>query len=142
MHVSTGVRNCHTYDDHHKKFAWIVLANAVFVYLGTGFRRFCSRCDMKLFWVFTVKSKNGKWKSSCRLKNVTKPAELFHEFPFHNIRAKWQMQQLKQLTQILLQNHCITIRDFSENYKCCNLNKIQSNYFQKIKNFNPCTNNS
>ena len=38
--------------------------------LGTGFRRFCSRCDMKLFWVFTVKSKNGKWKSSCRLKKL------------------------------------------------------------------------
>ena len=72
----------------------------------------------------TVKSRNGKWKSSCRLKNVIEPAELIHEFPFHNICAKWQMQQLKQLTQILLQNHCITIRDFSENYKCCNLNKI------------------
>jgi hypothetical protein len=45
------------------------------------------------------------------VKNVTKPAELFHEFPFHNMRAKWRMQQLKNLTQILLQNHCITIHE-------------------------------
>jgi hypothetical protein len=27
-------------------------------------------------------------KKLMQVKNVTKPAELFHEFPFHNIRAK------------------------------------------------------
>jgi hypothetical protein len=31
---------CHTNDDLHKKFAWIVLANAVFVPRGTGFDYF------------------------------------------------------------------------------------------------------
>jgi hypothetical protein len=34
-------------------------------------------------------------KKLLQVKNVIKPAELFHEFPFHNMRAKWQMQQLK-----------------------------------------------
>jgi hypothetical protein len=36
----------------------------------------------------------------------------------------------------------ITIHDFSENYKYCNFKQIQSNYFQRRENFNPCTNNS
>jgi hypothetical protein len=78
-------------------------------------------------------------KKLLQVKNIIKPTELF---PFHNMRAKWQMQQLKNLTQILLQNHCITIHDFSENYKCSDLNKIQSNYFQRMENFNPYPNNS
>jgi hypothetical protein len=75
-------------------------------------------------------------------KKVTKPAELFHEFPFHNIRAKWEMQQLKNLTQSLLQNHRTTIHEFSENYNSSDLKKIQSNYSQRMENFNPCTNTS
>jgi hypothetical protein len=43
------------------------------------------------------------------------------------MRAKWQMN----LQQSLPQNHCITIHDFSENYRCCDKNEIQSNYFQR-----------
>jgi hypothetical protein len=44
-------------------------------------------------------------KKLMQVKNVTKPAELFHEFPFYNMRAKWQMQQLKNSTSKPLYNY-------------------------------------
>ncbi|XP_062578884.1 uncharacterized protein LOC134240823 [Saccostrea cucullata] len=88
----------------------------------------------------TVKSKGGETKKLMMTKKITKPAEVFdylkqllHKFPSHNMRAKWQMQQLKNLQQSLPQSHCITIHDFSENYKCWDKNEIQSNYFQRTE---------
>ena len=49
------------------------------------------------------------------------------------MRAKWQTQQLQNLRQCLPQNDCITIHDFSENYRCYDKNEIQSNYFQRTE---------
>jgi ribonuclease I len=42
-------------NDHHKKFAWIVLANAVFVPRGTGFDHFAS--DVIWDFFFSIYSK-------------------------------------------------------------------------------------
>ena len=47
--------------------------------------------------------------------------------------AKWQTQQLKNLLRDLPLNHCVSIHDFSENYRCSDKNEIQSNYFQKTE---------
>ncbi|MES9880719.1 MAG: hypothetical protein ABW185_07545, partial [Sedimenticola sp.] len=73
------------------------------------------------------------------VKKSTEPAEMFEyfktllqQFPAHQFRAQWQTKQMKTLIENLPIGHCVTIHDFSENYKCCAQNEIQSSYFQKL----------
>jgi hypothetical protein len=44
--------------------------------------------------------------------------KLLDKFPSHMFRAKWQNTQLKSLVKNLPLKHCITVHDFSENFKC------------------------
>ncbi|CAC5378511.1 unnamed protein product [Mytilus coruscus] len=40
---------------------------------------------------------------------------------------------MKSLVENLPIGHCVTVHDFSENYKCTEQNEIQSTYFQKLE---------
>ena len=58
-------------------------------------------------------------------KKETKPGAMFEHlrsllktFPAHNFRARWQHDQFAALLENLPHDHCITVHDFSENYKC------------------------
>ena len=73
-------------------------------------------------------------------KKTTKAGEMFahmkdilRTFPAHNFRAKWQHNQFSALLENLPINHCITVHDFSENFKCSEKVEIQSNYFSKTE---------
>ena len=72
------------------------------------------------------------------VQKISKPGEmisyflkLLDKFPSHMFRAKWQNTQLKSLVKNLPLKHCITVHDFSENFKCKEQTEIQSDYFQK-----------
>lgn len=74
------------------------------------------------------------------VKKETCPSEMFNyflqllqTFPAHQYRAAWQTKQLKTLTTSLPHEHCLAIHDFAENYKCSEINEIQSSYFQKVE---------
>ncbi|CAG2239432.1 unnamed protein product [Mytilus edulis] len=54
-------------------------------------------------------------------------------FPGHSFRAKWQTDQLKKLVENLPENECVTVHDFSENYRCTERIEIQSSYFQRTE---------
>ncbi|CAC5421842.1 unnamed protein product [Mytilus coruscus] len=51
----------------------------------------------------------------------------------HSFRAKWQTDQLKKLVENLPENECVTVHDFSENYRCTERVEIQSSYFQRTE---------
>lgn len=72
------------------------------------------------------------------VKKSTNPSEMFgyfksllEKFPGHQFRANWQCKQMKSLIRNIPIGHCVTIHDFSENYKCTSKNEIQSSYYQK-----------
>jgi hypothetical protein len=72
------------------------------------------------------------------VQKISKPGEmisyilkLLDKFSSHMFRAKWQNTQLKSLVKNLPLKHCITVHDFSENFKCKEQTEIQSDYFQK-----------
>lgn len=59
--------------------------------------------------------------------------ELLKSFPLHQHRASWQSKHFQSLVANLPKNHCVLVHDFSENYRCTDLNEIQSAYFQKTE---------
>lgn len=54
-------------------------------------------------------------------------------FPGHNFRAKWQNDQLKKIIENLPEDECVTVHEFSENYRCTEQVESQSNYFQRTE---------
>jgi hypothetical protein len=59
------------------------------------------------------------------VKKTSKPCETFsyflqilRSFPYHQFSASWQSEQLRSLLDNLPQNHCITINNYSESYRC------------------------
>ena len=74
------------------------------------------------------------------VKKKSKPYEMFayflqilSSFPYHQFSASWHSEQLKSLLENLPQNHCVTVNDYSENYRCFDKTEIQTGYFQKIE---------
>ena len=74
------------------------------------------------------------------VKKTSKPCEMFsyilqilRSFPYHEFSASWQSEQLRSLLDNLHQNHCITINDYSESYRCFDKTEIQTGYFHKIE---------
>lgn len=70
------------------------------------------------------------------MDKTTKPGEMidnlrkvFQFFPVHNFRAKWQTDQL---IENFPENECVTVHDFSDNYRCTDV-KIESSYFQRTE---------
>ncbi|CAC5374365.1 unnamed protein product [Mytilus coruscus] len=74
------------------------------------------------------------------VNKTTKPDELFNyfkdilkTFPSHQFRANWQNKQFQRLKENPPQQHCIFVRDFSENYRCFDKTEIQSSYFARLE---------
>ncbi|CAG2251287.1 unnamed protein product [Mytilus edulis] len=63
----------------------------------------------------------------------TPEPDTFNTFPGHSFRSKWQTDQLKKLVENLPENECVTVHDFSENYRCTERIEIQSSYFQRTE---------
>ncbi|VDI16270.1 Hypothetical predicted protein [Mytilus galloprovincialis] len=59
--------------------------------------------------------------------------ELLKTFPFHQHKASWQNEQFKSLVSSLLFGSCVCVHDFSENYRCSEMQELQSTYFQKTE---------
>ena len=59
--------------------------------------------------------------------------QILRSFPYHEFSASWQSEQLRSLLDNLPQNHCITIKDYSESYRCLDKTEIQTGYFHKIE---------
>jgi hypothetical protein len=96
--------------------------------------------NWKRFEYVEIKTKNGVKKKLTLVDKTTKPGEMItylkkvlEFFPGHHFRSKWQTDQLKHLVQNLPQNDCLTVHDFSENYRCSEQIEIQSNYFQRTE---------
>ncbi|CAC5396610.1 unnamed protein product [Mytilus coruscus] len=74
------------------------------------------------------------------VKKSTKPFEMFsyfiqilRTFPYHQFSTSWQSDQLRSLLDNLPHNHCVTVNDYSESYRCFDKTEIQTGYFQKIE---------
>ena len=74
------------------------------------------------------------------VKKSTTPFEMFsyfiqilRTFPYHQFSASWQSDQLRSLLDNLPLNHCVTVNDYSESYRCFDKTEIQTGYFQKIE---------
>ncbi|CAG2219783.1 unnamed protein product [Mytilus edulis] len=74
------------------------------------------------------------------VKKSTNPFEMFsyfiqilRTFPYHQFSASWQSDQLRSLLDNLPLNHCVTVNDYSESYRCFDKTEIQTEYFQKIE---------
>jgi hypothetical protein len=88
-----------------------------------------------------IKSKNDQKRKLMLVKKkhttvrvmVDYLMKLLEKFPSHNFRALWQNNQLKTLVENLPLRDCITVHDFSENYKCKELAELQSDYFQNLE---------
>jgi hypothetical protein len=59
--------------------------------------------------------------------------ELLDKFAGHQFRAQWQNEQLSNLRENLLPNHCVVIHDYSENYGCKEKFELQQAYFQRTE---------
>ncbi|CAG2227088.1 unnamed protein product [Mytilus edulis] len=101
--------------------------------------------DVQISWE-RYEYKNVKVKGDKMIRKLvlvrksSSPAEMFQyleklleTFPAHQFRAYWQSKQMKSLVENLPIGHCVTVHDFSENYKCTEQNEIQSSYFQKLE---------
>ena len=60
-------------------------------------------------------------------------SNILRDFPAHQYRTNWQSRELQTLKDNLPANHCICMHDFSENYRCVIIEKIQSDYYQKAE---------
>lgn len=94
----------------------------------------------KKFEYIDNKTKHGMKKKLTLVDKTTKPGEMIDNvrkvlqfFPGHNFRAKWQTDQLKNIIENLPENECVTVHDFSENYRCTDRVEIQSSYFQRTE---------
>jgi len=94
----------------------------------------------KKFEYIDIKTKNGTKKKITLVDKTTKPGVMIDNFkkvlqffPGHNFRAKWQNDQLKKIIENLPEDECVTVHDFSENYRCTEQVEIQSNYFQRTE---------
>ncbi|CAG2189365.1 unnamed protein product [Mytilus edulis] len=74
------------------------------------------------------------------VKKSATPFEMFsyfirilRTFPYQQFSASWQSDQLRSLLDNLPLNHCVTVNDYSESYRCFDKTEIQTGYFQKIE---------
>ncbi|VDI79809.1 Hypothetical predicted protein [Mytilus galloprovincialis] len=51
--------------------------------------------------------------------------ELLKIFPFHQHKASWQNEQFKSLVSSLSFGSCVCVHDFSENYRCSEMQELQ-----------------
>ncbi|CAC5393263.1 unnamed protein product [Mytilus coruscus] len=103
------------------------------------------KSDVQISWeryeYTNVKVKGDKMiRKLVLVRKSSSPTEMFQylkklleTFPAHQFRAYWQSKRMKSLVENLPIGHCVTVHDFSENYKCTEQNEIQSSYFQKLE---------
>ncbi|VDI41069.1 Hypothetical predicted protein [Mytilus galloprovincialis] len=66
----------------------------------------------------------------CSECGVCKFSMLPGELDESDVQISWERYEYKN---VKVKGHCVTVHDFSENYKCTEQNEIQSSYFQKLE---------
>ena len=100
----------------------------------------CNEWNGKRFEYIDIKTKHGTKKKLMLVDKTTKAFDMIkyfikivQSFVGHNLRSKWQTDQLKYLIENLPTNECFVVHDFPQNCRCIDRVEIQSNYVQRTE---------